>query len=143
MTPNGGYWVYSPDSGGKKIPAVVQADVIKRINRLAQEQYKGRYIRLDIRFRAQFCYMDAFIEPYLAEDWPPPGWDETREEALERMRNSPIHLCRLRYFGNDEWGFAFYTYSHEKYELSIFPNGEFTGKPEDAFLASAVYLDSE
>ena len=39
-------------------------------------------------------------------------------------------------------GFAYYTYSHEKYEFSIYPNGEFTGKPEDAFLASAVYLDN-
>jgi len=142
MTPSGGYWVYDPDSGGTKIPAIVQADVIKRINQLAQEQYKGRYIRLDIRFRAQFCYIDAYTEPNLAEDWPPAGWDETREEALERLRNSPIRLCRLRYFGKDEWGFAFYTYSHEKYEFSIYPNGQITGKPEDAFLASAVYLDN-
>ena len=142
MTPRGGYWVYDPDSGGIKIPTRVQADVIKRINQLAQEQYKGRYTRLDIHFRNQFCYIDAYTEPSLAEDWPPPGWDETREESLERIRNTPTHLCRLRYFGNDEWGFAFYTYSHEKYEFSIYPNGEFTGKPEDAFLASAVYLDN-
>ena len=34
-------------------------------------------------------------------------------------------------------------YSQEKYEVSVSPNGEFTGKPEDAFLASAVYLDIE
>jgi hypothetical protein len=86
MTSRSGYWVYDPDSGGKKIPAVVQTDVVERINQLAQEQHKGRYIRLDIRFRVQFCYMDAYKEPTLAEDWPPPGWDETREEALERMR---------------------------------------------------------
>jgi hypothetical protein len=26
----------------------------------------------------------------------------------------------LRYFGNDRWGFAFYTYSNEKYELSTY-----------------------
>ena len=68
--------------------------------------------------------------------------NETREEALERLQNTPTHLCRLRYFGNDEWGFAFYTNSHEKYEVSVYPNGEFTGKPEDAFLTSAVYLDN-
>ena len=141
MTPPGGSWVYDPDSGGKKIPAWMQADVIKRINQVAEEHYKGRYLRLEIRFRAQFCYIDAYTEPSLAEDWPPEGWDETREEALERMRKAPTHLCRLRYFGMDEWGFAFYTYSHDKYELSVYPNGEFTGKPEDAFLAAAVYLD--
>jgi hypothetical protein len=57
------------------------------------------------------------------------------------MRNTPIHLCRLRYFGADNWGFAFYTYSHEKYELSVFPNGSFTGIPEDAFTAAATYLE--
>jgi hypothetical protein len=140
MTPRGGYWAYDPGSGGTKIPAKVQADVIQRINQVAEEHYKGRYIRLEIRFKAQFCYIDAFTEPNLAEDWPPLGWDETREEALERMRNTPLHLCRLRYFGDDKWGFAFYTYSQEKYELSVYPNGEFTGKPEDAFLAAAVYL---
>ena len=33
-----------------------------------------------------------------------------------------------------------WTYSSEKYELSVFPNGEFLGKPEDAFMASAIYL---
>lgn len=59
---------------------------------------------------------------------------------IERLRNTPTHLCRLRYFGGDEWGVAFYTYSNEKYELSIFPNGSFIGKPEDAFAASAMYL---
>ena len=57
----------------------------------------------------------------------------------ERLRNTPTHLCRLRYFGDEErWGFAFYTYSHERYELSIFPSGEFMGPPEDAFQASAA-----
>jgi hypothetical protein len=61
---------------------------------------------------------------------------------IERLRNTPAHLCRLRYFGNDEWGFAFYTYSHEKYELSIYDDGQFTGKPERAFQISAnVYLN--
>jgi hypothetical protein len=140
MSPRGGYWVFDPNSGGKKIPATVQVDVVKRINQVAQELYEGAYTRLDIHFRNQFCYIDAFTEPKVSDGWPPPDWVETRQEALERLRNTPVHLCRLRYFGNDEWGFAFYTYSNEKYELSIFPSGEFIGKPEDAFVAAAVYL---
>jgi hypothetical protein len=54
-----------------------------------------------------------------------------------------VHLCRLRYFGDDRWGFAFYTYSNEKYELSVFSDGDFIGTPEDAFLISAgVYLNA-
>jgi hypothetical protein len=143
MSSHGKYWGFNPNSGGKKIPPLVQADVIKRINKVAQKQYQGLYTRLDIYFRGQFCYIDAYTEPNLPQNWPPPDWHEAREDALERMRNLPIHLCRLRYFGGDEWGFAFFTYSNEKYELSVFPNGEFTGKPEDAFAVSAVYLTNQ
>jgi len=61
---------------------------------------------------------------------------------IERLRNTPTHPCRLRYFGDEEaWGFAFYTYSNDRYELSIFPSGDFYGSPEEAFHVSAeVYL---
>jgi hypothetical protein len=50
---------------------------------------------------------------------------------------APIHLCRLRYFGEGRWGFAFFTYSNEKYELSVYPDGQFLGTPEEAFITSA------
>ncbi|HRQ42520.1 MAG TPA: hypothetical protein PLD25_31785 [Chloroflexota bacterium] len=33
------------------------------------------------------------------------------------------------------------THRIEKYELSVFPDGSFVGKPEDAFAASAMYLE--
>jgi hypothetical protein len=105
--PARGEWVFDPDSGGKKIPLAVQTDIQKRIQRVAEEQFQGRYTRLDIRFRGQFCYLDAFTEPVIRENWPPPDWPETQEEYFERLRRTPVHLCRLRYFGNDEWGFAF------------------------------------
>ncbi len=140
--PSQSQWVFDPDSGGKKIPPAVQMDIQKRIQKVAEEKFQGRYTRLDIRFRGQFCYIDAYTEPVLRENWPPPDWPETREEYLERLRKTPTHLCRLRYFGNDEWGFAFFTYSNEKYELSVFPDGQFVGKPEDAFVLSAnLYLN--
>jgi len=110
--------VFSPDTGGVKIPEAVQRDVQQRLEALAAERFKGKYTRLDIR-------------------------PETREEYLERLRNTPTHLCRLRYFGHERWGWAFYTYSHEKYEFSYFPDGQPFGKPEDAFLAAAdIYLGS-
>ncbi|MCX9012798.1 MAG: hypothetical protein OIN66_16980 [Candidatus Methanoperedens sp.] len=134
-------WVFDPDSGGIKIPDSVKNDVERRINNISQQHFKGKYTHLDIRFKGQFCYIDAFQEPEVSEDWHPKDWPETREEYIERLRKTPTHLCRLRYFGNDRWGFAFYTYSNEKYELSVFPDGEFFGKPEDAFMASAVYLN--
>jgi hypothetical protein len=43
--------------------------------------------------------------------------------------------------GEHRWGFGFFAYSSEKYELSIFPSGDFRGMPEDAFEVSAnLYL---
>ena len=138
---SGKRWVFDPDSGGKKIPENVKREVTQRIEKYAAEHYAGKYTRLDIRFRGQFCYVDAYTEPVVTDSWPPEDWPESREEYIERLRNTPTHLCRLRYFGNDKWGFAFYTYSNEKYELSVFPNGEFFGKPEDAFAAAAMYLE--
>ena len=137
-------WVFSPDSGGKKIPDPVKRRTEARLLRHAEEHFAGWYTRLEIRFRGQFCYIDAYTEPApLRPGWPPPDWDETPEEIQERRRNTPMHLCRLRFFGDEEgWGFAFYTYSHERYELSVFRNGTFFGPPEEAFHESAMaYLD--
>lgn len=59
------------------------------------------FTRLDIRFRSQFCYIDAYQEPFVPDDFPPPGFSETREEYIERLRNNPIQLCRIRYFTED------------------------------------------
>ena len=130
-------WVFDPNSGGKKITPTLQGVVEKRIQKVAEENFQGHYTRLDIRFRGQFCYIDAYTEPKTSENWPPADWPETREEYLERMRSTPVHLCRLRYFGEDRWGFAFFTYSNEKYELSVYPDGQFLGTPEEAFITSA------
>ena len=132
-----GQWIFEPNSGGKKIPPSIQTEVEQRIRKVAEEHFSGRYTRLEIWFRNQFCYVDAYTEPSVNENWPPPDWPETRDEFIARMRNTPTHLCRLRYFGDDRWGFAFFAYSSEKYELSMFPSGEFLGTPEDAFFVSA------
>jgi hypothetical protein len=135
-------WVFSPNSGGQKIPEGVKRDVTQRIQRVAEQHFKGKYTRLDIRFKGQFCYIDAYTEPpRSATGSLPKDWPESPEEYVERRRNTPTHLCRLRYFGNERWGYAFYTYSHERYELTFFPNGEYFGKPEDAFgEAAQLYL---
>jgi hypothetical protein len=135
-------YVWDPDSGGVKIPESVKRRIEARIRRHAEEHFAGKYTRLEIRFRGQFCYIDAYTEPEETPGWPPPDWPESREEYLERLRNMPTHLCRLRYFGDEErWGFAFYTYSNEKYEVSVFPSGDFRGTPEEAFdTAARAYL---
>jgi hypothetical protein len=36
-------------------------------------------LRLDIRFRGQFCYIDVYTEPERPDpDWPPPDWPESK-----------------------------------------------------------------
>lgn len=138
-----GAWGFDPNSGGQKISDAVKLRSETRLRHYAETHFAGRYTRLEFRFRGQFCYIDAYTEPALpSPDWPPPSWPESKEEYLERLRNTPTHLCRLRYFGDEErWGFAFYTYSQERYELSLFPSGEFLGPPEEALRVSAeLYL---
>jgi len=137
-------WCFHPETGGITIPDQVKCDVKECIKSVGEKHFKGKYTRLDIRFKGRFCYIDIYEEPEVKEGWPPKDWPETREEHIERLRNTPVHLCRLRYFGNDKWGYAFYTYSHEKYEICVFPGGSFYGKPEDAFLSAVnVYLSSK
>lgn len=141
--PARGGWVFVPGSGGRPIPDAVKQRVEARLRQYAEQHFAGCYTRLELRFRGQFCYVDAYSEPEpLGPNWPPPDGPETREEMLERLRNTPTYLCRLRYFGDEErWGFAFYTYSNERYELSVFPSGEFLGPPEEAFrVSAAAYL---
>ena len=138
-------WGRHPDSGGIKVPPAVQQRIDQRIRRYAQKHFAGKYTRLEVRFRAQFCYIDAYVEPSVPEGWPPEDGGETREQYTEGLRNTPIHLCRLRYFGDeDRWCFAFFTYSSRKYELSFLPSGDFFGTPEDAFaVAAEVYLGQQ
>ncbi len=133
-------WTFSPHSGGKPIPPFVQETTRRRILAYAETNYSGSFTKIEISFRGKFCYVDAFVEPGTpsAEDLAALG--ETLQERQERLRAVPIHLCRLRYFGNDEWSVAFYTYSHANYEPCVFPNGEFLGSPEEGFQVGAVYL---
>jgi len=134
-------WVYDPQSGGQKIPDAIKPQLRQRILDHAEKHYAGKYIRIEIRFRGKFCYIDAYTEPYVAKRYDPHLYGESREEHIERLRNTPTHLCRLRYFGDENrWSMAFYTYSHEKYEPSVFNNGSWHGTPEEAFDTSAVYL---
>jgi hypothetical protein len=136
--PRGG-WVFDTDSGGVKITDPVKRRTEARIRQVAAAEFSGHYTRLDIRFRGQFCYIDAYTEPEaLADNWPPPDWPETCDEYIERLRNTPTHLCRLRYFGAD---FGFYAYSSQRYELSMLSSGEFLGTAEEAFpVAAGMYL---
>lgn len=135
-------WMYDPHSGGAKIPPSLQNEVRERILRHAETRGKNKFTRIDVRFRGALCYIDAYREP----DEPSPELlkiaGETRDEYRERLRNQPIHLCRLRYLGpsRNAWSVAFFTYSNEKYEPTFFPTGKMEGTPEEGFDVGAVYL---
>lgn len=132
-------WVI--DSGGVDVPPDVQRATEARIREVAEKEFAGRYTRLVIRFHRHFCYIDAYTPPPQYSSWPDDHW-ETYAEFQERMSNTVTHLCRLRYHGpGDNWEFAFFAYSSETYKPSYFPNGQWTGRAEDAFRPSAeVYL---
>jgi hypothetical protein len=134
-------WTFTPHSGGKKISPETQDAVRKRITEHAEKNYAGKFTRLDVKFRGALCYIDAYKEPYVPEGDPPEWMNETRKEYIERLRNTPTHLCRIRHFDINRWSVAFYTYSNERYEPCIFPNGKWFGTPEEAFDIGAVYLE--
>ncbi|MBI4765875.1 MAG: hypothetical protein HY787_14965 [Deltaproteobacteria bacterium] len=134
-------WMFTPHAGGKKIPLVTQDIVRKRILEHAERSFAGKYSRIDVKFRGALCYIDAYQEPHVGKKHPTAVFGETRAEFIERLRNTPTHLCRLRHFSIDRWSVAFYTYSHERYEPCLFPNGEWFGTPEQAFDIGAVYLE--
>ena len=135
-------WGHDPYSGGVKVPKTVQERTRSRIITYAEKNFSGKFTRIDVRFRGVLCYIDAYTEPYISEGFDPKDFGETREEYIERLRSLPIHLCRLRYFGDEEkWSMAFFTYSNEKYQPSVFNNGSFHGSSEEAFESSSMYLE--
>jgi hypothetical protein len=133
--------MYNPHVGGVKIPAAVRERTERRIRAFAAARYAGKFTRLDIRFRGALCYIDAYTEPETPSARFLRALRQTREEYLQRLRATPVRLCRLRYFGHDDaWSMAFFTYSNERYEPCAFGNGNFQGTPEQALEIGAVYL---
>jgi len=134
-------WMQSPHAGGSRIPASVQAQTRDRILRHAATHYAGRYSRIDVRFRGAFCYIDAYCEPEPPDKGLLKILGETEEQYYCRLRATPTHLCRMRYFARQQaWSLAFYTYSHERYEATFFGDGGMYGTPEAAFDVGGVYL---
>jgi len=136
-------WIFNPHTGGVKISPAKQSEVRQRIESHAASNYAGQYIRLEIRFRGALCYIDAFTEPEPPSSSLLKATGETKERFIERLRSVPTHLGRLRYFGGDRWSYAFYTYSNERYEPTIFHSGDWFGTPEEAFDIGATYLRSD
>src|SRR5436309_12123129 len=134
-------WVFDPHSGGTRIPPAVRERTEGRIRDHARKRYSGKYSRLDIRFRGALCYVDAFVDPSEPTRKQLRALGETRNQYFGRLRSVPIHLCRLRYFGDENaWSLSFFTYSNERYQPCVFYSGSFHGTPEEAIDVGAAYL---
>lgn len=118
-------WQFNPHAGGRSIPESVRRATTAGIIEHGNRHFAGRYAEIVIRYRAQLCYVDANLEPA-----PPPA-----------AGSNTLELCRLRFLGPDRWSLAVYRHAHERYEPSVFADGDFVGRAEDGFdLAANLYL---
>ncbi len=110
-------WYFDPQSGGNKIPLQLHQAIISRANAFALTRPWYPKFQLKLRFRSQFCYLDA---------------SEKDQQVFP--------IGRLRYFGPNKWSLAFYTYSNERYEPCFFPTGDWFGTLEEAIEVCEMYL---
>jgi hypothetical protein len=111
-------WVYNPHTGGVKIPISRYDSILACVDAFERSRPWYPKTQLSVRFKSQFCYLDMI--------------EEGEKDA------SP--LARLRYFRDEHWSMAFYTWSHERYEPCAFSKGGFEGTLEDAIIACELFL---
>ena len=111
-------WYYNPHTGGNKIPPSTYDSIRKQVSAFANTRSWSSDTSLVLRFKGQFCYIDE----------------------LKHGEEQAFPLCRLRYFNNQEWSLALFTYSNERYESCIFSNGKQTGTLEQAIEVSEVFI---
>lgn len=112
-------WVYDPHSGGTKIPPAQHDTLRRQAAAFAKTRPWFSEYELVLRFKNQFCYLDA----------------------MNREDKKPFPIGRLRYFTTRGWSLAFYTYSNERYEPCIFPSGQWEGTLEEAISVCEIYLN--
>ena len=96
----------APPTGGSKISQQVYEELCKQVDAFASTRPWYPDIQLKARIKGQFCYIDTV---------------EQRDDG-ERV----FPLCRLRRL-NWGWSMALFTWSNERYEPCIFPNGQWEG----------------
>lgn len=111
-------WYFDPQSGGNKIPVNKYETLRAQLQAFALTRKWFPKCQLSMRFRSQFCYVDV----------------------LEPGEASPSPLARLRYFGENEWSMAFFTWSSERYEPCVLLNGKWQGTLEQVIEACEPFL---
>ncbi len=113
-------WYYDPQSGGIKIPAHLYEKFREKAEVFERTRKWYPKCRLSLRFKGHFCYVDV----------------------LENGETSPSPLARLRYFRDNAWSMAFFMWSHERYEASVFFNGKWEGTLEQAIETCEPFISS-
>ena len=111
-------WCYDPHSGGKKIPPSSYEPIAARVRTFEHSRSWFPKTRLSLRFKGQFCYLDM----------------------TESHENEPSPLARLRYFSDERWSMAFYTWSHMRYEACVLSNGKWEGSLEDVITTCEPFI---
>lgn len=125
-------WVRVPKG---PIPESVRQQFVERLQRHVARRWRGRVKKVFLKFGRAYVYVAALEGK--------PGGDGRPEVARYAKDDEiPVNLCRLGYLGSpDEWQYAFFKYSDERYEESVGRSGRFEVTPEEAFDTSAeVYL---
>ncbi len=99
-------WVYDPHRRGGKIPERTKERTRQRILAYAENHYHGKYVRIEVWFRTQFCDSDASTEPVLAEDFPPPQVARNAGRGAGTHAQAPAPTVPLRHVSEDRWSVA-------------------------------------
>jgi hypothetical protein len=110
-------WYYDPQSGGVKIPPKSHSMIVLQAEAYAKAQPWFTKFQLKLRFKNQFCYLDAC-------------------EAGQ----SPFPIGRLRYFRDNAWSLAFFAYSSMSYQPCVLNSGKMVGTLEEGIAACEMYL---
>jgi len=111
-------WCYDPHSGGQKIPSRSYDQFTKRVHAFASSRPWSSKVQLSLRFKRQFCYLDI----------------------TESGETEASPLARLRYFRDEYWSMAFYTWSHMRYEPCALSNGKWEGTIEEAIATCEAFI---
>ena len=111
--------VYDPQSGGSKIKAQDHSIFRQQAEKFAKVRPWSSKYELTLRFKNQFCCFGF----------------------LKNGDDMEVPLGRLRYFKDNVWSLAFFTYSNETYQPCVFLNGELEGTLEDGIKTCEEYID--
>lgn len=111
-------WVYDPQSGGTKISENNKWMFRQQAENFSKTRAWSSEYALVLRFKNQFCYLDG----------------------LKKGETKAFPIGRLRYFRDNVWSLAFYTYSNESYQACVFASGKWEGTLEEGIAVCEVHL---